>query len=104
MQQTLNNQQIMRIFEIILLLLSVSSIIYLSVRKNTTHKKIELAIIFGLLTIHFIFEGYRWQIIPIYFLLLIILLLVFKEKSPLKGNWFLKGIKIIGLLFLLIIG
>lgn len=94
----------MRIFEIILLLLSVSSIFYLSIRKNTIYKKIEFTIILGLLAIHFIFEGYRWQMIPIYFLLLIILFLIFKEKSPLKGNWFLKSLKIIGFLFLLIIG
>jgi len=94
----------MRILEIILLLLSVSLIFHLSIRKNTTYKKIELAIIFGLLAIHFIFGGYRWQMIPIYFLLLIILFLIFKEKSPLKGNWFLKSLKIISFLFLLIIG
>tara|TARA_R110002051_G_C8725601_1_gene497283 strand:- start:66 stop:1511 length:1446 start_codon:yes stop_codon:yes gene_type:complete len=94
----------MRIFEIILLLLSVSSILYVSIRKNTIYKKIEFTIILGLLAIHLIFEGYRWQMIPIYFILLIILFLIFKEKSPLKGNWFLKGIKITGFLFLLIIG
>lgn len=94
----------MRIFEIILLLLSVSSIIYLSFRKNATRKKFELAIIFGLLAIHFIFEGYRWQMIPIYVLLLIISFLIFKEKSPLNGNWFFKILKVVGLLFLLIIG
>lgn len=94
----------MRFFEVILLLLSVSSILYLSIRKNTIYKKIEFTIILGLLAIHFIFEGYRWQMIPIYFLLLIISFLIFKEKSPLKGNWFLKSLKIIGFLFLLIIG
>jgi predicted dienelactone hydrolase len=78
--------------------------VYLSIKKTHNYKKIEVLIALGLLAIHFIFEGYRWQMIPIYFILLIILMLVFKEKSPLTGNWFLKSVKIIGLLFLFIIG
>ncbi|MFK8058945.1 MAG: alpha/beta hydrolase family protein [Polaribacter sp.] len=94
----------MRIFEIILLLLSVASIFYFSIRKNTAHKKIELATILSLLLIHFAFEGYRWQIIPIYFLLLIITFCIYKEYSLVGGKWFLKTIKIIGLLFLLLVG
>ena len=94
----------MRIFEIILLLVSVTSIFYFSIRKKTTHKKIELLSILVLLATHFIFEGYRWQMTPIYFILLIIVLCVYKEYVLLKGKWFLKSIKIIGLLFLLIIG
>lgn len=94
----------MRTFEIILLLLSVASIFYLSIRKDTANKKIELAIVLGFLAIHFIFEGYRWQMIPIYFLLMVISLLIIREKSPIKGNWFLKSLKIVGLSLLLIIG
>ncbi|SDS30764.1 Platelet-activating factor acetylhydrolase, isoform II [Polaribacter sp. KT25b] len=94
----------MRIFEIILLILSIASIFYFSIRKTTTNKKIELPIILGLLAIHLIFEGYRWQMITIYFLLLIVAIYSYKELSLLKGKWFLKTIKIIGLLLLLIIG
>ncbi|WP_397445795.1 alpha/beta hydrolase family protein [Polaribacter sp. R77954] len=94
----------MRIFEIILLLLSVASIFYFSIRKNTAYKKIELVTILSLLLIHFIFEGYRWQMIPIYLLLFIISFCVFKEYSILKGNWFLKIIKIIFLVIFLVIG
>ena len=94
----------MRIFEIILLILSITSIFYFSIRRNTSNKKIELFIIIGFLTIHFLFEGYRWQMIPIYFLLLIVTFYSYKELLLLKGKWFLKTIKIIGLVFLLIIG
>ncbi|APZ45017.1 hypothetical protein BW723_01345 [Polaribacter reichenbachii] len=94
----------MRTFEIILLILSIASIFYFSIRKNKTNKKIELPIILGLLAAHLIFEGFRWQMIPIYILLLIVTIYSYKELSLLKGKWFLKTIKIIGLLFLLIIG
>ena len=94
----------MRPFEIILLLLSVASIFYFSIRKNSTNKKIELTLIFGLLAIHLIFESYRWQMIPIYILLLVFTICSYKNLLLLKGKWFLKTIKIIGIFFLLIIG
>lgn len=94
----------MRIFEIILLLFSVAVIFYFSIRKNRNYKKIELSIILGLLTFHLIFEGYRWQMTPIYLLLLLISICIYKEYSLLKGNWFFKIFKVLFLIFLLLIG
>jgi predicted dienelactone hydrolase len=94
----------MRILEIILLLLCVAFIIYLSVRKDASHKKIALRVILGILAAHLIFDGYRWQMIPIYILSLIITFCIYKEYPLLKGNWFFKSAKILLLAVLLLIG
>ncbi|MFY9241817.1 MAG: hypothetical protein WAO74_02185 [Polaribacter sp.] len=94
----------MRTLEIFLLLLCFAFIIYLSIRKVKTYKKIELAIVLGSLASHFILEGFRWQMIPIYVLLLIIAFCIYKGYSILKGNWFFKIIKIVFLLILLFLG
>jgi hypothetical protein len=91
----------MRIFETILILLCFTSIIYLSVRKVKTNKKITLAIILSLLALQLILEGYRWQMIPIYFLFTLISICIYKEYSLLKGNWFFKIFKVIFLVILL---
>lgn len=94
----------MRAFEIILLVLCVISIIYVSIEKAKANKKLKLAIVFGILAIHLISEGFRWQMIPIYLLLLIIAFCFYKEYALLKGNWFKKSLKIMGIIILLIIG
>tara|TARA_R110002126_G_scaffold181187_4_gene330035 strand:+ start:44776 stop:46221 length:1446 start_codon:yes stop_codon:yes gene_type:complete len=91
----------MRIFETILILLCFTSIIYLSVRKVKTNKKITLAIIISLLALQLILEGYRWQMIPIYFLFTLISICIYKEYSLLKGSWFFKIFKVIFLVILL---
>ena len=94
----------MRPFEISLLVVSSLSILYLQYRKNKAYKNIELAIILSLLAVHFIFEGYRWQMIPVYFISLIIAFCIYKKYKLLKGNWFLKSFKIICLFIILITG
>ena len=94
----------MRAFEIILLVLCFISIIYVSIEKVKANKKLKLAIVLGILAIHLISEGFRWQMIPIYLLLLIIAFCFYKEYALLKGNWFKKSLKIMGIIILLIIG
>lgn len=94
----------MRAFEILVLLVSFASLFYLTLIKSRIHKKIELTIILGLLVVHFIFEGYRWQMIPIYILLYIIGFYIYKEYSIFKGGWFKKSFTTLGLSILLIIG
>ena len=94
----------MRPFEISLLVISLLSILYLQLRKNRVHKNIKLAIILSLLTAHTIFEGYRWQMIPIYFISLIIAFCIYKEFKLLNGKWFLKSFKVVCLLIILLIG
>jgi predicted dienelactone hydrolase len=94
----------MRTIEIIMLVLCFVFIIYISIKKNHNRKKIEIFSILGLLAIHFTFEGYRWQALPIYVLLCIIVFCIYKEYSLLKGNWFKKTLKITGLSIILLLG
>lgn len=94
----------MRFLEIILLLLCFAFIIYISVKKEPKNKKIELVILLGSLFIHLVFEGYRWQMIPVYFLVSLISICIYKEYSLLKGNWFFKITKILFLTILLLLG
>ena len=77
----------MRILEIALLIIFSLSIFNIILKQDRKHKKIEISVIFGILILHFIVEGFRWQMIPIYFLLSIILLSIYKDFKLLKGNW-----------------
>lgn len=93
----------MRTFEIILLILISILPFYLSIKKDPVNKRISLSILGGLLILHLIIEGYRWQMIPAYLTLLILAWCVFKEYSLFKGGWFRKivsGFALFILLFL----
>ncbi len=94
----------MRYFEIFLLIFSLASIFYITLVKNGIHKKVEIVLILSLLTIHFLFEGYRWQMLPIYILLCIIAFCFYKEYSIFKGSWLKKSFIILGVSILLIVG
>ena len=94
----------MRILEIILLALSAALVLYLLINSSKSHKKIKIGIILSLLIIQLIFEGYRWQMIPIYFILIISIICIHKEYTILKGNWFLRAVKIITLFIFLALG
>lgn len=94
----------MRILEIILLVICIISIITISIKKDSFFKNIKLTLIFTSLIIHLIFEGYRWQLIPIYILVGLISFCIYKEHRLFKGNWVKKSLKIIGITTLLLLG
>ncbi|WP_405608339.1 alpha/beta hydrolase family protein [Polaribacter sp. Asnod1-A03] len=94
----------MRFLEIILLLLCFTFITYLSIRKGKTYKKIELGIILLVPILHLTFEGFRWQMIPIYILLCIISFWIYKEYLIFKGNWIKKSLTILGITTLMVLG
>ncbi len=94
----------MRIFEAILLLLCIVFIILPILFKNRASKKIELSIIVFFLITHLIFEGYRWQMIPTYCILLIVLFSIYKQYLLIKGNWISKSIILFFLFLFLLIG
>jgi len=81
----------MRTFEIILLLIVSILPFYISSNIYHQNKKLPLIIICGILALHFILEGYRWQMIPIYFISLILLGCLIKGYSFFKGGWFRKS-------------
>ncbi|MGQ1891944.1 alpha/beta hydrolase family protein [Thermophagus sp. OGC60D27] len=91
----------MRLFEIILLLISTVFPFYISTRGYRFNKKFPLIIIGGLIVLHFIFEGYRWQMIPGYLMTLILVWCLYKELLFFKGGWIKKTIR--GLTFFIIL-
>ena len=82
----------MRFFEIILLLISAIFPFYISTKGYRINKKIPLVIIGGVIILHFIFEGYRWQMIPVYLIVLISVWCLYKEYSFFNGGWIKKVI------------
>lgn len=80
----------MRILEIILLITSTLLPVYCSQTKLRVSKTIILASGAVFLTLHLLIEGYRWQMLPAYFLLLISAWYVFKERLFFKGSWLRK--------------
>lgn len=94
----------MRIFEIILLIISTALPFYISTKAYRLKKEFPLAIIGGVLILHFIFEGYRWQMIPAYLIVLILIGCLYKEKPFFRGAWFRKTISGIAFFLLLLLG
>jgi len=80
----------MRIFEIALLLLSTILPFYLSTNAYQVDRKIPLGIIGGVMILHFALEGYRWQMIPAYLILLILTWFIYKKRPFFKGGWLRK--------------
>ncbi|SEK72179.1 Platelet-activating factor acetylhydrolase, isoform II [Aquimarina amphilecti] len=92
----------MRILEIILLTISTIFPFYISIKGYQLNKKIPLLIIGGVTVIHFVFEGYRWQMIPTYLLVLILGWCLYKEYPFFNGGWIRKTIRGIVLILLLL--
>lgn len=92
----------MRLFEIILLLISTIFPVYISTKGYQLDKKIPLLIIVGIVILHFMFEGYRWQMIPSYFITLILVCFIYKSYSFFNGSWITNIISglVLSLLFL----
>jgi dienelactone hydrolase len=94
----------MRIFEIILLIISTIFPFYISIKSDQLNKKIPLAIIGVVILLHFIFEGYRWQMVPAYLIILILVWCLYGENTFFKGGWFRKTITGIAFIILLLFG
>ena len=93
----------MRIFEIILLIICTIFPFYISLKGYHLNKKIPLVFIGLVIILHFIFEGYRWQMIPTYLIILILVWCVYKKYSFFKAGWLRKTITGISLVLLLIV-
>lgn len=80
----------MRFFEVTLLVLAVILPLYISQRKYSLNKKKVLIFVGVVVFFHFILENYRWQMLFIYIIILVLLWYIFKEYYFFKGNWFRK--------------
>lgn len=89
----------MRLFELVLLIIIAVSPFLLSGKLLRSNKLISFLVLGGILLLHYILEGYRWQMIPAYLLLLIIVGCIIANKSFFTGAWWKK--LLIGLPFLL---
>lgn len=94
----------MRIFEIVLLIICTIFPFYISTKGYRLNKKSPLIIIGGVIIIHFIFEGYRWQMIPTYLITIILAWCLYKEHPFFNGGWFRKTISGIAFIILLVFG
>lgn len=77
---------------------------YISTKKFPSNKKVLLSIIGALLVLHFLIDGYRWQMIPAYLTILILAWCIYQEYSFFKGGWFRKSISGLVLIILLFLG
>ncbi|MFK5877964.1 MAG: hypothetical protein QM478_00560 [Flavobacteriaceae bacterium] len=94
----------MRIFEIILLIISTIFPFYISTKGYRLNKKPPLVIISGVIILHFIFEGYRWQMFPSYLIISILVWCLYKEYSFFKGSWFRKIVSGIAFIIVMLLG
>jgi len=92
----------MRILETILLFIAIILPFYIS--SSNQNKKLPLIILCGILILHFAIEGYRWQMILIYLVSLILIGCLIKGYAFFKGGWFRKSISAIGLFLCLGLG
>lgn len=94
----------MRYLEVLILLFATVLPFILDLKKvKLNHKPLSILLI-GILTIHLIFEGVRWQLVPIYLIYLICIFLISKGYSYFKGGWLLRTLNGILLFFMLILG
>ena len=93
----------MRIFEIILLISVTVFPIVISIRSYSFKKKIPLIFICCILIIHLAFEGLRWQMIPAYLIIIILIWCLFKELPFFRGGWLKKTFLAISLGLVLIL-
>ncbi|MGI9530527.1 hypothetical protein [Lutimonas sp.] len=86
-------------------LLLLISIIYIGFNRPINlqlKKNYVIGLLVGVLLIHFLFNGYRWQMIPAYFLWVIALITAIKQSDR-KPSMALKVLKIIGLTIVIIL-
>jgi predicted dienelactone hydrolase len=91
----------MRIFEIILLSTSTIFLFLMATRSYGLTKRIPLLFFSSVLLAHFLLEGYRWQMVPTYLIIVILSWCLFKEYQFFKGNWFKKSMYAVSLIIIL---
>lgn len=94
----------MRVFEVVLLLMVLVLLFLISTEKIIIPKKIILPIFIGLLVLHFFVEGYRWQMIPVYLLSLIVTFCIYKGYRFFYEKWYKKLLVGVFLGILLVLG
>ncbi len=80
----------MSYLEILLLILVSILPFYISIKKDATINKYFGISTIAILIIHGVINGFRWQMIPIYFLSLLLILCLFNNWKYFKGNWLRK--------------
>ena len=94
----------MRIFEIILLIISTFFPFYISTRNYRLNKKTVLILIICILILHLVLEGYRWQMFPSYLIILILVWCLYKEHNFFKGRWIRKIVSGITFIIVMLFG
>jgi predicted dienelactone hydrolase len=92
----------MRFLEILLVGIVTILPIYISFRDYQKHRLIILSILAILLISHLVFEGYRWQLLLVYVLTIVLLFCVFKNYKFFKGGMFRKTISYVVFILILI--
>ncbi|MDO1500332.1 hypothetical protein Q2T40_09340 [Winogradskyella maritima] len=92
----------MRFFEVILLLIITIFPFYLSIKGYRLSVKFPMILIGGVIILHFIFDGYRWQMIPTYLIILSLVWCIYTEYSIFKGSWIKKAMSGLTLITLLL--
>lgn len=77
----------MKIFEILLLSIGTILLFYVSIKKFKHNRKTVITTLIVLLLLHLILEGYRWQMITVYIITLIVFWFVYKKKTLFKSSW-----------------
>ncbi len=94
----------MRTLEIILLvIITILPFLKRGFLKKIAKKNI-MFFLSGLVLLHLIIDGYRWQMIPTYLLTLILVWCLYKEHPFFDGGWIRKTIRGIALILLLLFG
>jgi len=94
----------MRIFEILLLVVCTILPFLISLKGIHLKRKFVLIVMACILALHFIFEGYRWQMIPAYLITLIIVWCLYRNYALFKGGWLRKTLTSLGLFLILVLG
>lgn len=76
----------MRLFEIILLMTCIILPFFISRKMYRMGKKVSLISVIAIAILHLIVEGYRWQMVPIYVISLIVLWTLYKELLFFRGS------------------
>ncbi|MFT5253795.1 MAG: hypothetical protein ACI87N_002845 [Flavobacteriales bacterium] len=90
----------MRFFEITLSIIAIVLPFFISTQKGRLSTNSLFAIISIALLLQATFEGFRWQIFPIYLVNLVLIFCLIKNYSFFKGNWLRKGMSFLTLFLL----
>ena len=95
----------MRFLEILLLVVTIVLPFYSLINKKLNlNNNLTILAVITVLLLHLIVEGYRWQMLPFYILIAILLWFIKKEWSIFSGNWIKKIFKSLITIILLVFG